>query len=186
MNKPIYTPPGKIIQRITYGNEYVGAITKEEYTGPYHIYPNGSIFSGLKFTRNSERLEPLTTPYNEPNTSQYAKQTGIQFNNHISPKFYYPAPTPNDYESGYIDRYFVQKINEPTEIDEVTQEMYQNANKENRKGVNKTLYRVLRLRWLISGIPEEVVKTHDRILQLNETLMPGISKYLSDRIEFLR
>ena len=54
------------------------------------------------------------------------------------------------------------------------------------KIINKQLYRVLRLKWLITGSPEDVRKTHDRILQLRESQMPGISNYLTDRIEFLR
>ena len=71
-------------------------------------------------------------------------------------------------------------------IREVTQDAASDINEQNRPGINKQFYRVLRLKWLITGAPEDVRKTHDRILQLRESQMPGISNYLTDRIEFLR
>lgn len=186
MARPIYTPNKKLKRGYTQGAEYILSTTKEEYIGPYYIYPNQKIYTGTSPSTTSVELEVFTTPYNDPNTTRYAELTAIQFNNHTAPRYYYPSPSADDYTKGYIERYFVQKINEPNLIREVTQDAASNVNKDNRPGINKQLYRVLRLKWLITGNPENVRKTHNRILQLRESQMPGISNYLTDRIEFLR
>ena len=43
---------------------------------------------------------------------QYTNIGGIDMSNDVYPNYYKPVPTSKDYSKGYINRYFVQKIND--------------------------------------------------------------------------
>ena len=186
MLRPIYTPKKKLQTAVAQPNELVIKATKAPYVGPYHIFPNGAIHAGAKPSRYSEELETFKTPYNDPNTTRYAEITELQFNNHQAPKFYYPRPSDQDYDKGYINRYFVQKQNELYIIREINEDDFSNINNANRIGINGNLYNTLKLRWVIRGSQKDVEITNTQSLLYNERTMSGISKYLTDRIEFLR
>lgn len=60
---------------------------------------------------------------------------------------YVPKPTDVDYKNGYITRYFAKKVNE-NKIIETTNDAYKQS--------NNPLYKVVELRWKISGPKDDV------------------------------
>jgi hypothetical protein len=87
---------------------------------------------------------------------------------------------------GYINRYFVQKINDLI-ITEV------NKNKYNQ--ISSTVYNKLSIRWIISGSKNNVYKNkildrigvteqNVKILNVSENKMMGIKNYLNNPLEF--
>ena len=203
IRRPIYTPPSKIEYGLyTEGQEYMDAETFEEYIGVYHKYPNGAIYSGGGYTTRSRQLTDFSPQLNRSealgedgreiteltseNNSDYFKLTGKRFNNYQKPSFYYPQPDQNDYDTGIIKRYFVQRINDKTDIIEINRTSWSTINDRNIRGIDDGLYRKLRLDWTIAGPYESVKKSNARILQGAEVKMPGITAYLSDLDEFYK
>ena len=87
---------------------------------------------------------------------------------------------------GYINRYFVQKINDLT-ITEVDKNKYNE--------ISSALYNKLSIRWIISGPKDNIYKNkilervgvreqNIKILNINEKKMTGIKNYLNDPLEF--
>ena len=117
---------------------------------------------------------------------QYTNIGGIDMSNDVYPNYYKPVPTSKDYSKGYINRYFVQKINDLT-ITEV------NKNKYNE--ISSALYNKLSIQWIISGTNDNVYKNKilDRkgVQEQNiqtlveyEKSMKGIKNYLNNPLEF--
>jgi hypothetical protein len=125
--------------------------------------------------------------YNE----NISKEYGISNLNMVgvSPIEYRPSPIKDDYQSGFITRYFSKKINENKiyEIDPSTVSL-----------IEKKLYYIVNLNWKISGSKEKVMNGNiiektgviesnqseiDRVK--NETQI-DLSRKLSNRLEFWR
>ena len=102
------------------------------------------------------------------------------------PNYYKPFPSLKDYSKGYINRYFVQKINDLT-ITEV--------NKEKYNSISKNYFNKLVIQWIIfgpknslynnkildrKGVQEQNIQT----LVENEKSMKGIKNYLNNPLEF--
>ena len=117
---------------------------------------------------------------------QYTNIGGIDMSNDVYPSYYKPFPTLKDYEKGYINRYFVQKINDLT-ITEVDKDRY---NKIYTNYFNKLV-----IQWIIfgpknslynnkildrKGVQEQNIQT----LVENEKSMKGIKNYLNNPLEF--
>ncbi len=117
---------------------------------------------------------------------QYQNIGGIDMSYETYPNYYKPFPSLKDYSKGYINRYFVQKINDLT-ITEV--------NKEKYNSIFKNYYNKLVIQWIIFGPKNNVYKNKilDRIgvqeqniqtLVENEKLMKGLKIYLNNPLEF--
>ena len=201
--KPVYTPPAKIRDSLyTEGLEYMYADTLEEYKGMYHIYPNNAIYSGVKWTPNTSRplvqYAPQTTPtpsldidgkdigVESLNNSLYFKLTEKRFNNYYKPPYYYPEPTKKDYEKGSMERYFVQKINDRSDVTEVNKDEFERKNTDNKPGMDEELYKFLKLQWTIDGPIEDVRAANKRVIahaELNNKFY-NLSVYLTDHDEY--
>ena len=83
------------------------------------------------------------------NIKTYQNIGGTILDNQVYPVYFKPFPKTKDYSIGYINRYFVQKINDLT-ITEV------NKNKYNE--ISSTVYNKLSIRWIISGPKNNVYK----------------------------
>lgn len=118
--------------------------------------------------------------------SQYINIGGTDMSYDTYPDYYKPVPTSKDYERGYINRYFVQKINDLI-ITEVNKDRY---NKIYTNYFNKLV-----IQWVISGpktnqyknnildrkgVQEQNIKT----LVENENKMKGLKTYLNNPLEF--
>ena len=117
---------------------------------------------------------------------QYINIGGVDMSDDIYPNYYKPLPTSKDYSKGYINRYFVQKINDLT-ITEV------NKNKYN--DIYTNYFNKLVIQWIISGPKNNVYKNKilDRkgvqeqnieILNISENKMTDIKNYLNNPLEF--
>ena len=117
---------------------------------------------------------------------QYINIGGIDMSDDVYPNYYKPLPTSKDYSKGYINRYFVQKINDLT-ITEV------NKNKYN--DIYTNYFNKLVIQWIIfgpknslynnkildrKGVQEQNIQT----LVENEKSMKGIKNYLNNPLEF--
>lgn len=120
------------------------------------------------------------------NIQTYQDIGGTILDNQVYPIYFKPLPKNKDYSSGYINRYFVQKINDLiiTEVD-----------KNNYNEISLSVYNKLTVRWIISGPKNNVYKnkTLDRVgvteqnnktLSVNEKKMTGIKNYLNNPLEF--
>lgn len=85
--------------------------------------------------------------YNDTLPSKYGVFTEISDASNV-PKNK-PVPTAEDYTNGYITRYFVKKANENVtfEISYITS-----------RSINSNLYKVVNLRWKISGPKNDIYK----------------------------
>lgn len=195
--KPVYTPKQKINGgQFTKGKEYMSVNTYIEYVGPYHIYPNGAIYSGGGFTDRSIQLIPysktlepaelVNDPTQEPslNNSVYFNLTGTRFNNHRKPYYYYPEVIQSDYDNAFISRYFVQKINNKMDITEINADDFDEMNNQNKVGIDAGIYKKIKLNWSISGKLEEVKKVNRKVIIEKNKEMNGIADYLTDLDEF--
>ena len=73
---------------------------------------------------------------------QYTNIGGIDMSNDVYPNYYKPVPTSKDYSKGYINRYFVQKINDL----KITE-----TNKNNYNDIYNNYFSKLVIQWIISG-----------------------------------
>lgn len=120
------------------------------------------------------------------NIKTYQNIGGTILDNQVYPVYFKPFPKTKDYSLGYINRYFVQKVNDLI-ITEV------NKNKYNE--ISSTVYNKLSIRWIISGPKNNVYKNkilnrigvteqNVKILNVNENKMMGIKNYLNNPLEF--
>ena len=120
------------------------------------------------------------------NIKTYQNIGGTILDNQVYPVYFKPFPKTKDYSIGYINRYFVQKINDLT-ITEV------NKNKYNE--ISSTVYNKLSIRWIISGPKNNVYKNkmldrtgvteqHIKTLNVSENKMKGLKTYLNNPLEF--
>lgn len=120
------------------------------------------------------------------NIDTYQNIGGVNLDNQVYPVYFKPFPITKDYAKGYINRYFVQKINDLT-ITEV------NKNKYNE--ISSALYNKLSIQWIISGpknnqyknkildrkgVQEQNIQT----LVKYEKKMKGLKVYLNNPLEF--
>ena len=117
---------------------------------------------------------------------QYTNIGGIDMSNDVYPNYYKPVPTSKDYSKGYINRYFVQKINDL----KITE-----TNKNNYNDIYNNYFSKLVIQWIISGPKNNVYKNKilDRkgVQEQNiqtlfeyEKSMKGIKNYLNNPLEF--
>jgi hypothetical protein len=184
----LYTPIEKIRIGYTDGQEFVTLSSREEYTGFYHVYPNGSAYSERTYdaSRSVELLDVSTAYFTNANNKQYTDIKRVYYDKYIAPVYYLPNPTADEYRIGILSRYIVQKRNEPYIIIEVSKDQTDSINIMNRRGINGNLYRFKRIEWCITGPKEEVINSNLRILIGAEETIPGISRYLSDLTEFYK
>ena len=117
---------------------------------------------------------------------QYINIGGTDMSNDVYPNYYKPVPTSKDYSKGYINRYFVQKINDL----KITE-----TNKNNYNDIYNNYFSKLVIQWIISGPKNNVYKNKilDRkgVQEQNiqtlveyEKSMKGIKNYLNNPLEF--
>lgn len=201
--KPVYTPPAKINKSLyTEGKEWSDAITFEEHVGLYHSYPNGAVYTEASYMPGvSKPLVPYIVQGEETNTldsngqdagvvsnnnSLYYKITQSRFHKHYPPPYYYPQPTERDYNKGHFSRIIVQKINDYSDITEISPDESRRINNKNNPGIDEALYKVANIEWTIDGPINEVRAANQRIIAeiIQRLDFQGLDKYLSDLDEF--
>lgn len=173
----------------TTGKEYMLYDTDTEYIGPYHKYTTGEVFTEFTWKPN---ISKKLVQFKNINSVQYQFQ---KINPNIkttydSISYYIPTPTSENYKNGKITRYFLKKVNE-YKIYEVSEDVY---NKHSAESIDPNLYTSLKLDWIISGIPNSVVKNgiyiqgiseqNSKTVYNAELQLPGITKLLPDFLQF--
>ena len=167
-----YTPGGEYILKD--GTDYIGL---------YHVLPNGKIFTQAQPNANSVELYIKQIDVS-PDVLKYNMLTERDLPQYVSPVPYLPILTADDYERGVIERFFVQRKNNPLEID-VNQ--YNKMNRNNSPGINLDIYRGAVIEWHIS-----VVSVGDAItlnmfnIRQAEYIIIGLSNYLTNLLEFYK
>jgi len=99
------------------------------------------------------------------------------------PVAFYPQLTADDYNLGYIIRYFVKlKSNKDSSIIEVDEGGYKFLSEN--IGVGRSFYQSISLRWKITGKREDVIIGNTKTVESRELLMSGISLKLGNRLQF--
>ena len=114
----------------------------------------------------------------------YCKLTGTRFNNYISPKYYYPSLTVEDYKVANFSRYFVQRKNNLLEIIEIDKLSFKNINNNNEIGIDSGQYNKVKIQWSIVGTESDVKNANQRVI-LNSNMLK-LDTYLTDPVEFYK
>lgn len=89
-----------------------------------------------------------------------------------------PKPTSDDYLSGYITRFFIQKVNDKSSP------IYEVKANYSSKIENKVYYTIAVLDWRIRGTVEEVKKSNAASIRLASNDIPKIGLYLPNLLQF--
>ena len=185
--KITYSPDEITNNLYTFGKEWM-TTANIEYIGLYHKYSTGEIYTGG--TWNAKKSIELI-PYEDPSALkfQYKKLKSINTT--------YVTPTPYQAENSIatnlqqIQRYFLQRKNDLsniTEVDSTQFDLYVNQQ------IDNNLYTAVRITWHITGNIQDIIQNGSKqlgVLSKNRTAlsvaeqrMPGISKKLSNLLEF--
>ena len=89
-----------------------------------------------------------------------------------------PAPTDFDYKRGFIERYFVQKVNDiDSFVYEVDYKLYADI-------VKSSFYRFVKLRWRISGDADKARESNKTSVRLASSNMKALILYLPNYLQF--
>jgi hypothetical protein len=93
-------------------------------------------------------------------------------------KAYMPTPNEFDYKRGYIERYFLQKVNDSDSfIYEVDLPQYQNF-------LINSFYKSVRLKWKISGDADKARESNKASVRLVSSDMKSLILYLPNYLQF--
>tara|TARA_B100000085_G_scaffold282764_1_gene311969 strand:+ start:776 stop:1348 length:573 start_codon:yes stop_codon:yes gene_type:complete len=178
----IYYPRGAQRQGLyTSGGQWMSE-DGAEWVGQYHIYTNtGEVFTEPEYVKGkSVKLVPYANlgEENERRTFQYNKIKQIDdYEPTITlPDPYFPQPTGEDYDTGYVVRYFLQKKGSRV-IFEVSKDGF---------SFEDPNYHKCELKWKISGPLNDlngisgIIDTNQRTVLLKRKEMPFIDSYLTD------
>jgi hypothetical protein len=186
LRKPFYGDHQIIGGQYTSGGEYV-LLNGDEYVGAFHVLPNGRLYTGANKSPNSEEIVEKRNDLTD-SVKIYNRVRNAKIGQYVSPVPFQPSPGVRDYSLGYIQRYFVQKRNNPiyttTEIDYV---QYNTINTDNLPGINGAIWNNYTFKWWISKVtPEQATVLNNRSLDLaNETLY-GIRMIVNNALEYYR
>lgn len=102
-------------------------------------------------------------------------------------KPFLPQPTFNDYQRGYIIRYFVRARNDLSGlVTEVDRTQFESQKQGISRGINSGYYTSVSLRWKISGTIAECEEANFNAVLEAERQMRGIRRKLGNLIQFVR
>jgi len=180
MRLKVYYQPDEVQENLyTFGNEWMLADTYQEYKGAYHAYLTGEIYTlGIYSSTQSK----LLIPYKQTNSDifRYTQlRPDIKILNDIKLISHQPIITSKDLNIGYINRYFVQKINE-TWIIEINESLYKQLV---NNGIESKLYQFVSVTWYISGNIQDLVNgiiTNTGVITKNTQQIQNASKIISN------
>lgn len=168
------------------GNEFIlgdGSI----YVGSFHVLPTGQRFSGFQPESTSQELFELRL---NPTADilKYNQLTGNSTNKSVTPVSFQPNPTLEDYKNGRIERFLIQKRNNPLfTIMEIDVQQYNSVNTQNNPGINGIIWNKVKLDWTISKIPkDDAYYLNQRQLISKTETFTGIGTFLTNPLEFYK
>jgi len=91
-----------------------------------------------------------------------------------------PKLEDNDYQRGFIKRYFIQKANdENSYVYEVSSDTYSDFN-------STPFYKAQYLKWRLTGTPEEVKESNFKSVKLASQKIKGLLLYLPNYLQFYK
>lgn len=176
----------------------------EIYEGPYFKTIDSKIFTGDSPNRDSQEIIPIDDGYssdsinaNPTQQTQYDKirnnEDEVALKNTIKLPVHYPKPTEDQYNKGFMERYFVEDVRDLT-IKEISKEDFNSVKNKESKYYYPN-YRPFRLNWLIRGnVNSRVVANHvvpgishknqAKVLELSKKYV-NLQNKLDDPLEFL-
>jgi len=194
----MYFPKSQITPNLhTKGNELAYLDSRLNYKGYYFRTSKGLYFSGKNPNSkpNIELILDIQLPQNvsiqvlEDNQANwvirdigYLSSTQININNvKTFPKYFFPSPTPEDYEIGEFYRFFLRKNNEIKfiEISEEEHLKYENQDET----VQYELYTPIQISWDLTGDKDLVYKVNQKasIRYENIKSVSGFTQYFKNR-----
>lgn len=150
INQPYYAQHQILTGQYTPGEELVLA-NGSNYVGGYHILPNGHYFTGFNPSEKSVELFEKRNDWSADVTT-YNRIKQIVTMNYVQPTPYLSIPTLDDYNDGYLYRYFVQKRNNPlVTIMEIDVNQFNAINTKNQPGLNGTIWNSAVIKWKLTG-----------------------------------
>ena len=188
MKRPAGIDPDDITTENTLGGELMYADNLQEYFGEYHLYPNRAAYSDPQYNpKTSKQLLPLIKPLQNPICQTYLKLSRKLYSQYRPPTQHFKIVYPEDYQTGKMLRFIIQKINEPWKIFEVDIDSWKSVNRLNKPGINAFIYRRDIIRWTLTGNVKHILKQNSNALQQMEKSIPGISSYLlTNPLEFAK
>ena len=96
------------------------------------------------------------------------------------PISHFPKPTNGDYYNGYIERYFIQKVND------INAPIFE-IDVNNSSGEEfKDYYAIVSIQWRLTGIPQEIMESNSRSVREATTTIPNLSHYLANLLQFAK
>jgi hypothetical protein len=203
-----YFPKSKIITNLyTKGNEFV--INGKDYIGAYYKTFDGKVYTGKNpINGSSQELKPLTNDNTlflnniqskggilvDPNTKGYINNPNVtDVNLYIIPTQFYPKPTDNDYQKGYIMRYFAKKRNDIGYVIEINKETYLSLINQD-KVYDYVTYQAIDVFWQITGPLRDdrkdkqykiagIIDTNKRLVESKDKAFRGLIEFIGDKYD---
>ena len=96
----------------------------------------------------------------------------------VTPRSFVPSPDKEDYLRGWIERYFVRKVNDISAPIFETDESQFEALQEDNYWISVSI------RWRLTGIETDVRKTNEEVLELADEELYGMINRLPDLSQY--
>lgn len=205
-----YYPPSKIIEnQSTVGNDYT--LDGNPYVGKYYLTFDGKAFTGQNpIIGDNKQLTPIAQYTKSPVltssklpavlATELARRTPDEKEVRINPTTppaanepggptsYYPYPLEQDYDKGYIIRYFAKKKNNSGYIIEISEIEY-NSIQKGTAPYNISMYIVGKIFWKLTGPLNSIrisqYDTRAGIIDTNKRLVEDLDKKMIGMVEFI-
>ena len=156
-----------------------------DYVGPYHILPNGKSFTGFIPDLKSKQLLEKGEKFISNDVINYNNIKNEQLPTHKSPIPIFPLISESDIENGYIERFFIQRRNNPENtIIEIDLDQYLNIGVESNN-ISQVNYNAVYLKWHISNLtPKILIELNTQQLLKAEKKFKGLSKFITNYLEY--
>lgn len=207
-----YYPPSKIIEnQNTTGNDY--SLNGSPYSGKYYLTFDGKAYTGANpIIGKNDPLEPIVKYKNAPilnsgklptaliNSIAAATPTDKRITNPPpttttvstiyagGPIPYYPYPIEEDYDKGYIIRYFSKRKNNSGYIVEISESEY-NSIQNGTALYDISMYLTGKIFWKLTGPLNSIrisqYDTRAGIIDTNKRLVENLDKTMLGMVEFI-
>ena len=180
-NRPkIYYPADQITTGLkTSGKEWM-LRDGTEFKGYYHRYVDGLVMTGFNY---NEATSNYLVPYLPQTSFKYDTLVNINVKNFGTPQQYYPRPSKQDYDQGYVTRYFIRKSNNvDARIIEIDVKQWNLIGTQ----IDPFLYSKTSFPWKLTGNQSDVEQTNGKIVQKYNEELPGLQKYLRNYLELYK
>ncbi len=157
-----------------------------DYVGGYHILPTDQFFTGFSPTLTS--VELYIKKFNiDESVKTYNKVQGIKSINSTQPISYLVRPTLEDYNEGYVYRFFIQKRNNPLLTTmEIDSEQYNTINSQNKPGINGVIWNAYLIKWKITGASIEEHNHREIVKSITDGFIGLQITHLKNLLQFAK